>query len=359
MKKFTFEELYAQQKIVGDVAKDRDKFADIVDAVGINPNLLKGGSENADTNLPSKLPWRLPEECGPFLVWILDNYTSSDFKALRKANFHDVSLETAGKLIDGFCSILTGLGFSGYTVERQRRKMSSRMRYTVRSSRREVESTLHDLSKLLDKYDAACFGMRKDELAYFLGFINAQVKELTSYIDEVYENYVDIRHDELSDLAWDEAAAMDEREAMEHINETLILGDVLEKDAQYQKLNAERERLLNGNDFVKNVEKRFARIGEEMDTIRRRHELRLFGHELPEEDMSMPTLRSPADVLHEAIQAVEENRASRELWEKEQAKITPEEKAKMKELYERFCRERGFDPYPFKTGDEDTDDEDG
>ena len=45
MKKFTFEELYAQQKIVGDVAKDRDKFADIVDAVGIDPSLLKGGAE--------------------------------------------------------------------------------------------------------------------------------------------------------------------------------------------------------------------------------------------------------------------------------------------------------------------------
>lgn len=130
----SFEKLYEQQIMnqraakggkdekMPDVTKERDKFADIVDAVGIAPSLLKGGREDADTNLPSKLPWRLPEECGPFLVWILDNYTSSDFKALRKANFHDVSLETAGKLINGFCSILTGLGFSGYTVERQRRK---------------------------------------------------------------------------------------------------------------------------------------------------------------------------------------------------------------------------------------------
>lgn len=343
---------------VPDVTKERDKFADIVDAVGIDSHLLKGGSEDADTNLPNKLPWRLPEECGPFLVWILDNYTSSDFKALRKANFHDVSLETAGKLIDGFCSILAGLGFGGYTVEKQRRKMSARMHYTVRSSRSEVEDALDGLSKLLDKYDAACLGMRKDELAYFHGFINAQVKELTNYIDEVYENYIDIRQDELSDLAWDEAAATDDQEAMERINETLILGDALEKDAHYQKLNAEREQLLNGNDFVKNVEKRFARVVEEMDTIRRRHEMRLFGHELPDEDMSMPTLRSPADVLHEAIQAVEENRASREQWEKERAKITPEEKAQMKDFYERFCREHGFDPNPFVTGDEDTDDED-
>ena len=358
MKKFTFEELYAQQKIVGDVAKDRDKFADIVDAVGIDSSLLKGGSEDADTNLPSKLPWRLPEECGPFLVWALDNYTSSDFKALRKANFYDVSLETTRKLIDWFSSILTGLGFSSDTVEKQRWKMSARMRYTVRSSRSEVENALDGLSKLLDKYDAACLGMRKDELAYFHGFINARVKELTSYIDEVYENYVDIRQDELSDLAWDEAAAMDEREAMEHINETLILGDALEKDAQYQKLNAERERLLNGNDFVKNVEKRFARIVEKMDAIRRQHEMRLFGHELPEEDISLPALRSPADILREAIQTVEENRASREQWEKERAQITPEEKAQMKEFYERFCREHGFDPNPFVTGDVDTDDED-
>ena len=359
MKKFTFEELYAQQKIVGDVAKDRDKFADIVDAVGIDPSLLKGGGEDADTNLPSKLPWRLPEECGPFMAWILDNYTSSDFKALRKANFHDVSLETAGKLINGFCSILTGLGFSSDAVEKQRWKMSARMRYTVRSSRSEVEDALDGLSKLLDKYDAACLGMRKDELAYFHGFINARVKELASYIDEVYENYVDIRQDELSDLAWDEAAAMDEQEAMDRINETLILGDALEKDAKYQELSAERECLLNGNAFVKNVEKRFDRIGKEMDAIRRGHELRLFGHELPEEDMSMPALRSPADVLREAIQAVEENRASREQWEKERAQITPEEQARMREIYERICKERGFDPYPFETGDEDTEDEEG
>jgi len=75
--------------------------------------------------------------------------------------------------------------------------------------------------------------------------------------------------------------------------------------------------------------------------------------------MSIPALRSPADVLREAIQAVEENRASREQWEKEQTKITPEEKARMREIYERICKERGFDPYPFETGDEDTDDEEG
>ena len=47
-----------------------------------------------------------------------------------------------------------------------------------------------------------------------------------------------------------------------------------------------------------------------------------------------------------------------EQWEKERAQITPEEKAQMKEFYERFCREHGFDPNPFVTGDVDTDDED-
>ena len=31
----------------------------------------------------------------------------------------------------------------------------------------------------------------------------------------------------------------------------------------------------------------------------------------------------------------------------------------MREIYERICKERGFDPYPFETGDEDTDDEEG
>lgn len=219
----TFEGLFNKCGIVGDVAKERDKFADVVDAVGIDPSLLKGGNNGEDTNQTSKLSWRLPEESGAFIKWVLENYTTKDFKALRKANFHETSLETVEHLIKGFCSMLRNLGYNSDAVEQQRRAMAHRMCYIVRSSRSKVDATIKELTDTFNKFEQSHFDMRKDELAFFFGFANEQLKDVLDYICEVYNDYVDIRHDELTDLAWDEAASSDEAEAMERINQDLML----------------------------------------------------------------------------------------------------------------------------------------
>ena len=342
----TFEGLFNKYGIVGDVAKERDKFADVVDAVGIDPSLLKGGNNGEDTNQTSKLPWRLPEESGAFIKWVLENYTTKDFKALRKANFHETSLETVEHLIKGFCFMLQNLGYSSDAVEPQRRAMAHRMRYIVRSSRSKVDATIKELTDTFNKFEQSHFDMRKDELAFFFGFANEQLKDVLDYICEVYNDYVDIRHDELTDLAWDEAASSDEAEAMERINQDLMLYDALGKDKHFQRLSAEREKLLNSNDFIKKFEKRFAEITEEMDTIRRQHEVELFGYALPEEDKKLPPLRSPADVLQDAVLSVKESREMRRHMEEEQAKITPEQREQMRKCYERICEEQGWEPYP-------------
>lgn len=342
----TFEGLFSKSGMIGEVAKERDKFADIVDAVGIDPSLLKGGNNGADAKQTGKLPWRLPENSDSFVKWVLENYTAKDFKALRKANFHEVALETVEHLINGFCSMLQNLGYDSDTVETQRRAMAHRMCYIVRSSRSKVDATIKELTDTLDKFEQSHFDMRKDELAFFLGFVNEQLKDVLDYICEVYSDYVDIRHDELTDLAWDEAASSDEAEAMERINQDLMLYDALGKDEHFQQLNSEREKLLNSNDFVKKVEKRFVEITEEMNAIRLQHEVELFGYVLPEEDTEMPPLRSPTDVLRDAIQSVKENREMRRHLEEDRAKITPEQQEQMRKCYERICQEHGWDPYP-------------
>lgn len=83
-----------------------------------------------------------------------------------------------------------------------------------------------------------------------------------------------------------------------------------------------------------------------MDTIRRQHEVELFGYVLPEEDKKLPPLRSPADVLQDAILSVKENREMRRHMEEERAKITPEQREQMRKCYERICQEQGWEPYP-------------
>lgn len=345
--KVTFENLFSQNRMVGIVAKERDKFSDVVDAVGIDPQLLKVKDDGANTNQALNLPWQLPDDSADFVKWILDNYTSKDFKALRKANFQDVSLETAEHLIDGFTSMLESLGHNADKVNQQRRIMVLRMHYSVRSSRSDVDETIQELADTLDKFENAPLGMRRDEFPVFLGFVNEQLKDLVSYIYEVYNDYVDIRQNEITDIAWDEAADCDDAEALEEINQALILQDALDKDKHYQCLLVKREKLLSNNDFIKNIEKQFKKVVEEMDSVRRQHEIELFGHELPQKEEKPLTLKHPSVVLQEAIDSVKESREAQRRWEEEQAKITPEQREQMRKCYERICQERGWEPYPY------------
>ena len=344
--KVTFENLFSQNRMVGIVAKERDKFSDVVDAVGVDPQLLKAKDVGSDTNQAHNLPWQLPDDSADFVKWILNSYTSKEFKALRKANFQDVSLETAGHLIDGFSSMLESLGHDGNKVNQQRRIMALRMHYSVRSSRSEVDTTIQELADTLDKFENAPFGIRRDEFPTFLGFVNEQLKDLISYVYEVYNDYVDIRQDEITDIAWDEAVACDDTEALEEINQVLALQDALDKDGHYQCLLVEHEKLLGDNDFVKSKEKRFKKIVEEMESVRRQHEVELFGHELPQKEEKPLVFKPPSVVLQEAIDSVKENREAQRRWEEEQAKITPEQREQMRKCYERICQEQGWEPYP-------------
>ena len=210
----TFEEMFNSQKMLGEVAKERDKFADIVDAVGIDPMLLKSGSDETDGKPNSKLPWKLPEESIPFVKGLLEDYTSKDFKAMRKADFYAVSLETVERLIDGFCKMLRSLGYGEQIVDEQRKAMNGRMHYSVRSSRKEVDSVISDLTETLDEFEGEPFGLRKDEFPFFYDFVRERIEETLSYIREVHSNYVDIRHDELTDQAQEEASQLDEVETL-------------------------------------------------------------------------------------------------------------------------------------------------
>ncbi len=339
----TFEELFISQQMVGVIAKERDKFAEIVDAVGIDQSLLKNTADGLDSDQASKLPWRLPKESGPFIEGLLGDYTSKDFKALRKANFYGVSLETVKRLIDGFISMLGHLGYADSIIEEQQKKMSSRMHFDMRSSRKEIDAVIEELKDTLDKYEAL-YDMRKDEIPFFYAFVEDQIRETLSYIQEVHENYIDLRQEELNDQALEEAAQLDDTEDMERINQELFVQSALEQDPRYQSLEAERQKILHSDGFIRNEKKRFETVCAEMESMRHEYEVKSFGHELPSEKEEALVLRHPADVLRDAIRYTDECREDRCRWEEEQARITPEQREQMRKEAERIIRAMGREP---------------
>ena len=199
----SFEEFYCQNSRINkngnerDMAKERAKYAEVVEAVGISSRLLKQACEDADANQTGKTRWAIPEASTEFVMWLLDEYTSRDFKELRRANWYGVSLNTTNKLMDGFCSMLLNLGYDPNVINEQRLLMARRLHYALRSQRSEVDTAIGELSAKLEEYEHS-FRMNKSDLAYFYGFVKTQISNLTGYIDEVYEDFIDVSN-ELSD----------------------------------------------------------------------------------------------------------------------------------------------------------------
>lgn len=347
----SFEEFYNQNSHSDkdgneqDTAKARAKYAEIAEVVGVSTRLLKQSCEDADINQTGKIRWAIPEASTEFVMWILDEYTSRDFKALRRANWYGVSLDTTNKLIDGFCSMLSNLGYDPDVIDEQRLLMSHRLHYELRSKRSEVDTAISELSAKLAEYERS-FRMNKSDLSYFYGFVETKISNLTEYIDDIYEDFIDIRNEELSDQALEEAGSVDVEKVMLRINQDCELQDALKNDPEYIKLSKKAQQIIDSDNFIKNIKGQYDQINAKMEEIRHYHEMRLFGAELPQEDIPPLRIRHPSIVLREAIQDVEDIRESRKLWEEEQAKITPEQREQMRKCYECFCQEKGWEPYP-------------
>lgn len=353
MKILTFKnilELYSQEILAKEdcahkEGQVREKFTEIADAVGMDLRLLRQYRKSDGTMYIGKkatAPFRFPETSADFVVHVLVHHTDADYQNLRRADYRAVPVSTMTYLIEGFAEMLKGLGHDEETILRQKHSMEFRMNYKVRAEREKLDKEIESLNQSLNQYEDCLFGMNYDDRAFFFSFICARMKDFHSYMAELHDCYCDTRQEELTDLAQEEAASMDDADAMLEINQSLILADALEKDTKYQNLLKRRTEILGTYDFVKKQKGEFDKIVSDMNEISRKHEIELFGKELPPEPDAPLTLKHPAQVLQESIAYVEESRESRRKFEEERAKITPEQQEAERKMIEAFCKERGL-----------------
>ena len=109
--------------------KSRDKFSEIVDAVGIDRALLKGGSEIKDPfkRTIKSSAWAIPEESIDFVVQVVLRYPTNSFQALRQGDFRKVPIADIQFLYDGFTKYLIGREYSDEIIEQQKLKMNRRL----------------------------------------------------------------------------------------------------------------------------------------------------------------------------------------------------------------------------------------
>lgn len=323
-----------------DIGKVRDKYTEILEAVGIDKKLLRAKKKVTDINGKTVRggSYIFPEQSVEFCATVIQKYTSRDFKKLRSADFDEMAIDEVVFLVQGFYTMLRNLGYSEKVVLEQYNAMERRMAYKLRLATEELEHQLDAIYELAKEYERSCISFNYYDKTYFLRYMASKVAATRCYIESVYGSYTDIRSDELSDIALEESYKESPQMSTERINKEMIFFDALEHDDEYQTLLRQQENLIAEDSFIKNKQARFRKIQVRLAEIREQHQIELFGELLDEEEDVPLTVRHPMDVLKEAVEDAEswiKNHAERD--EVEAAK-TPEDIEKEKAQRERMSQ---------------------
>lgn len=138
-----------------DLDKVRDKYTEILEAVGIDKELLRAKEKviDIDGKTVKSGAYIFPKESVDFCVAVIQKYTSRDFKKLRSADFGEIAIDEVIFLIRGFYIMLCNLGYSGDIIREQYNAMERRMTYKLRLAAVELECQLDAIRELAKKYE--------------------------------------------------------------------------------------------------------------------------------------------------------------------------------------------------------------
>lgn len=109
-------------------------------------------------------------------------------------------------------------------------------------------------------------------------------------------------------------------------------------DEKYQSLVKKRDELIASYDFVKNKKSAYDTINKKISDIYEKHRQKIFGDTVEEDDESEMNLKSPYEVLLEAIEYVEECDAEDSKREIKELSQTEEEKAEIDKAFEEVMK---------------------
>lgn len=300
-----------------DLGKIRDKFVEIVKLVGINDNLLckhKDKKTGKMVSLNNSRSFCFPETICSFCVEIIAQYTSSNFKALRKRQYTNVEIDKLGYLIEKFVQYLTDLGYDDATIAEERFKMDKRLKYHLSLFLYELNEEYKALVKNVEDCNSETELYYADK-ALLSMYIIEKVKQCYAYIDSVYSNYKELRLAEIDKYAWENSENYRETEALTDIFQSALLAEALEHDKEYRNLFNKQIEIIATTDFLKKLETPYNKNNKRLSEIKGEHIRELFGdvfQEIKQINDFIPS--TPISMLYNAVVLADEG-------EEEEAKL--------------------------------------
>ena len=163
---------------VHDIGKVRDKYTEILEAVGITVSLLRAAEKTVsfDGETIKGGTYIFPIDSVEFCAEAINRYTSRDFKKLRSANFREMSLGETQFLVDGFTRMVRNLGYSHEVILQQYRIMERRLHYKLRLSEKALEDQLQYVRDQATEYQNSYINMNYDDKVYFIRYMASKVQ---------------------------------------------------------------------------------------------------------------------------------------------------------------------------------------
>lgn len=315
-----------------DENKIREKIREILGACGLDENLFKIDNK-----------FQFPDESEGFIVEVLNAYSSSYMKLLRKGlgRTLDIPDDKAEWLFKGFMTCLKGMPLDQSIIQKQIHVLDVRLLYSYRKSRRRLDAVVTGFSEKSVSFAENYYNnhLLYEDLNLLTLYIATSLEKLQEDVEDIYSFIEENRCEALHDGAGETGVELNKRILECDYKESLVWKK-LSKNTKYMELAEELRVLLDdmrkGEHFIRDFKAEYNGIMAEISKIRKETEQEVLGHEL--ETVVIPMnlkFDNPIDVLSDAVKNVAEQKLfQHEL--KNRPVLTEEEEERIRQKIAKF-----------------------
>lgn len=232
--------------------KCRQYLLEIFNALDFLPDLIKIDGE-----------YRIPNTDGPFIEWLINDFTSPKMKLVRKGQYYEAGPEYLYKFFIGLGNILIHLDVEEVKIQAQMEIMQKRTDYFLMVRLHNIRTQMMEIMNNLFQYvHIPIFNLEYDEKCKFLDTVTEGIQEFNRTTGKEFLQLIQQKEEEIKKTAYKISA-----EDFNFSNRTKEIYKQLNENEEYKRLMEQLENLENYKGFLKTYDKEKRKITNRIQEI--------------------------------------------------------------------------------------------
>ena len=248
------------------IDKIREKIREILGSCGLDENLFKIDNK-----------FQFPDESEKFIVKVLNEYTSSYIKLLRKGTRRtlDIPDDKAEWLFKGFMTCLKGMPLDPSIIQKQIHVLDVRLLYSYRKSRRRLDAVVSGFSEKSVSFAENYYNnhLLYEDLNLLTLYIATSLEKLQEDVEDIYSFIEENRCEALYDGAGETGVELNKRILECDYQESLVWNR-LNENPRFKELTemlrGKLDDMRKGEHFIRDFKAEYNKIMDEITKIRKK-----------------------------------------------------------------------------------------